>query len=70
MLRYLPAKISIAIIHFLVTAYLYVIRWLAVRENRRRGHSKVELREEYVVEDNHEFLDLTDRQNLQFRYSL
>ncbi len=68
--RYLPAKISIMIIYFLVTVDLYVIRWVAVRENRRRDERKAELGSDYVVEKNHEFLDLTDRQNLEFRYSL
>ena len=68
--RYLPAKISIVIIYFLITVDLYVIRWLAVRENRRRDERKAELGDAYVVEKNHEFLDLTERQNLEFRYSL
>jgi len=68
--RYLPAKISICIIYFLITVDLYVIRWLAVRENRRRDEVRVEKGENYVVQKNHEFLDLTDRQNEGFRYSL
>ncbi|KAN0122938.1 putative MFS allantoate transporter [Hyaloscypha variabilis] len=67
--RYLPAKISICIIYFLITVDLYVIRWLAVRENRRRERER-EKGEGYVVEKNHEFLDLTDRENLEFRYSV
>ncbi|XMA08544.1 hypothetical protein WAI453_001335 [Rhynchosporium graminicola] len=68
--RYLPAKISIVIIYVLITIELYVIRWLAVRENRKRDAAKAALGGSYVVEKNHEFLDLTDRQNLEFRYSL
>ncbi|PMD39410.1 MFS general substrate transporter [Hyaloscypha variabilis F] len=68
--RYLPAKISICIIYFLITVDLYVIRWLAVRENRRRDREREEKGEGYVVEKNHEFLDLTDRENLEFRYSV
>jgi len=68
--RYLPAKISICIIYFLITVDLYLIRWLAVRENRKRDEKKAGLGEGYVVEKNHEFLDLTDRQNSEFRYSL
>ncbi|KAF8854836.1 MFS general substrate transporter [Acephala macrosclerotiorum] len=57
--RYLPAKISIVILYFLITVDLYAIRWLAA-----------ELGDAWVVEKNHEFLDLTDRQNLEFRYSV
>ncbi|KAE9381082.1 putative MFS allantoate transporter [Stipitochalara longipes BDJ] len=68
--RYLPAKISICIIYFLITVDLYVIRWLAVRENRKRDKAKEEKGESYVVEKNHEFLDLTDRENQEFRYSV
>ncbi|KAL1961664.1 hypothetical protein VTN77DRAFT_1339 [Rasamsonia byssochlamydoides] len=68
--RYLPAKIAICILYFLITIDLCVIRWIAVRENRRRDRQKEELGESYVVEQNHEFLDLTDRQNSEFRYVL
>jgi len=68
--RYLPAKISICIIYFLITVDLYVIRWLAVRENGKRDKEREEKRESYVVEKNHEFLDLTDRENQEFRYSV
>ncbi|KAI9745024.1 MAG: hypothetical protein M1818_001302 [Claussenomyces sp. TS43310] len=68
--RYLPAKISIVILYFLVTVDLYVIRWVAVRENRRRDKRRAELGDSYVVEKNHEFLDLTDRQNQEFRYAV
>jgi MFS transporter, ACS family, DAL5 transporter family protein len=49
---------------------LYLIRWLAVRENRRRDKAREEKGESYIVEKNHEFLDLTDRENEEFRYSL
>lgn len=68
--RYLPAKISIVIIYFLVTVDLCIIRWLAVRENKRRDRKREELGDAYVVEQNHEFQDLTDRQNLEFRYAI
>ena len=68
--RYLPAKISIVIIYVLITIDLYVIRWLAVRENWKRDATKAALGNSYVVEKNHEFLDLTDRQNQELRYSL
>jgi ACS family allantoate permease-like MFS transporter len=68
--HYLPAKISIVILYFLITVDLCVIRWVAVRENRGRDAKKAELGDAYVVEKNHEFLDLTDRQNQEFRYAI
>ncbi|KZF24812.1 putative MFS allantoate transporter [Xylona heveae TC161] len=68
--RYLPAKISIVILYFLITVDLGLIRWLAVRENRKRDLRKQELGDAYTVEENHEFLDLTDRENPEFRYVL
>lgn len=68
--RYLPAKILIVILYFLITVDLYVIRRLAVRENSKRDAEKEQLGEAYFMEKNHEFLDLTDRQNKEFRYSL
>jgi len=66
--RYLPAKISICILYFLITVDLYVIRWVAIRENRKRDEVRDEEGEDYVVKSNHEFLDLTDRENKEFRY--
>jgi hypothetical protein len=68
--RYLPAKISICILYFLITVDLCVIRWVAIRENRRRDRKKEELGDAHVLEQNHEFLDLTDRQNQEFRYAI
>ncbi|KAL3417223.1 major facilitator superfamily transporter [Phlyctema vagabunda] len=68
--RYLPAKISIVIIYFLITLDLCVIRWLAVRENKKRDAARAEMGDSYVVEKNHEFMDFTDRQNLEFRYAV
>ncbi|OKL62654.1 hypothetical protein UA08_01639 [Talaromyces atroroseus] len=68
--RYLPAKISICILYFLITVDLFVIRWLSIRENRRRDRAKEALGEAHAVEQNHEFLDLTDRQNQEFRYAI
>lgn len=68
--RYLPAKISICILYFLITVDLHLIRWFAVRENRRRDKEREELGDKYVVEENHEFLDLTDRENKEFRYAV
>ncbi|KAJ6184319.1 hypothetical protein N7519_005620 [Penicillium mononematosum] len=65
---YLPAKISICILYFIVTLDLCLIWWISQRENRRRDEQKEALGEAYVVPENHEFLDLTDRENPEFRY--
>jgi hypothetical protein len=66
--EYLPAKISICILYFIVTLDLGLIWWISQRENRRRDEQKEALGEAYVVPENHEFLDLTDRENPEFRY--
>lgn len=66
----MPAKISICILYVLITIDLYLIRLLAVRENKRRDKEREELGDNYVVEKNHEFLDLTDRENREFRYAI
>ncbi|KAJ5782429.1 hypothetical protein N7457_004203 [Penicillium paradoxum] len=68
--NYLPAKISIVILYFLVTVDLGLIWWVAVRENRRRDQEKEALGDAYVVAENQEFQDLTDRQNPDFRYAI
>ncbi|KAE8160469.1 major facilitator superfamily domain-containing protein [Aspergillus tamarii] len=68
--EYLPAKISIVILYVLVTLDLCLIRWLSIRENRRRDQEKEALGNAYIVPQNHEFLDLTDRENPEFRYAI
>lgn len=68
--RYLPAKISICIIYFLITVDLFIIRWVLVRRNRIRDAEKEAEGEERKVEENHEFLDNTDLKNREFRYAL
>ncbi|KAI9825932.1 MAG: hypothetical protein M1819_000451 [Sarea resinae] len=66
--RYLPAKISIVILYFFITLDLCLIRWLDIRENRRRDKAREAEGEEYIIRLNHEFFDLTDRENQEFRY--
>ncbi|KAJ4295563.1 Allantoate permease [Kalmusia sp. IMI 367209] len=68
--RYLPAKISIVILYFLITCDLVLIRWVFVRRNRQRDEEKEAKGESWKVEENHEFLDLTDLENREFRYAL
>jgi MFS transporter, ACS family, allantoate permease len=55
--RYVLAKFSIVVLYFLVTVDLYIIRWLAVRENRKRDEKRAELDDTYVVEKNHEIFE-------------
>ena len=68
--KYLPAKISIVILYFLITIDLCLIRWLSIREIRRRDQEKEALGGASVLPENHEFLDLTDRENRDFRYAI
>lgn len=68
--RYLPAKISICIIYFLITVDLLVMRWVFARRNQQRDQEKSGRGDEYQVEENHEFFDLTDLENREFRYEL
>ncbi|RAH63739.1 allantoate permease family MFS transporter [Aspergillus aculeatinus CBS 121060] len=68
--RYLPAKISIVVLYALITLDLCLIRWVSVRENRKRDTEKEAAGEAYVVQQNHEFMDLTDRENCEFRYAI
>ncbi|EXJ88555.1 hypothetical protein A1O1_05485 [Capronia coronata CBS 617.96] len=68
--RYLPAKISIVILYFLITVDLWLIRLVYVYRNKKRDAEKAERGPDFVLEKNHEFLDLTDIQNTEFRYSV
>ncbi|OTA98197.1 hypothetical protein M426DRAFT_326182 [Hypoxylon sp. CI-4A] len=68
--RYLPAKISICIIYVLITLDLVLMRWVLERRNKKRDQEKAALDDTYRPEENHEFLDLTDLQNNEFRYEV
>lgn len=68
--RYLPAKVSIVILYFLITCDLVLMRWVFVRRNRLRDEEQKARGEDWKAEENHEFLDLTDLQNREFRYAL
>ncbi|KAF2160688.1 hypothetical protein M409DRAFT_28828 [Zasmidium cellare ATCC 36951] len=68
--RYLPAKISIVIIYFLITVDLAIMRWVFVRRNKKRDGEKEQRGVDYTVELNHEFQDKTDLQNREFRYAV
>ncbi|KAI0130421.1 major facilitator superfamily domain-containing protein [Xylariales sp. AK1849] len=68
--RYLPAKISICILYFLVTVDLFVMRYVLSKRNKTRELEKEALGDGYTPEDNHEFQDMTDLENKEFRYEL
>lgn len=70
--RYLPAKIAITVIYFVCALDFALMWYLFARENRRRDRARdaAQANGTYAPpEKNHEFLNLTDRQNHEFRYS-
>ncbi|OJD39878.1 allantoate permease [Diplodia corticola] len=62
--EYMPAKIAIIVADVFSILVIILLRVYYLRENKRRHRLAVRHRE------NVEFLDLTDRENLEFRYSL
>jgi ACS family allantoate permease-like MFS transporter len=46
------------------------MRWLFARRNRERDAKRAALGDAYKPHNNHEFQDLTDLQNAEFRYAL
>ncbi|KAJ5212329.1 uncharacterized protein N7498_003975 [Penicillium cinerascens] len=63
---YIPAKIAIVVTIAVAIVFAFLLRFYYTWENRRRdkNHEGQEHRE------NSEFLDMTDRENREFRYSL
>jgi len=64
--RYTPALITIVVCWIICIILLLVIWFVNVRENRRRDAFAAS--PEYVHVKNQEFLDLTDGENMDFRY--
>ncbi|KAL0265127.1 hypothetical protein SLS55_001086 [Diplodia seriata] len=62
--EYMPAKTAIIVADIFSIMVIIVLRFYYVWENKRRDRLAVRHQE------NIEFLDLTDRENLEFRYSL
>lgn len=66
--RYIPAEITILGCWAFVICDLVFIYWYYKRENARK--SEIRAREGFVPLEGQEFMDLTDRENLAFEYSL
>lgn len=62
--EYLPAKIAIIVADVFSIIVLIILRFYYIWENKRRNRLAVSHQE------NIEFLDLTDKENLEFRYSV
>lgn len=62
--EYMPAKIAIIVADVFSIIVVVILRFYYIWENRRRDRLAISHRE------NVEFLDLTDKENLEFRYSL
>ncbi|BFZ59824.1 Allantoate permease [Saitoella coloradoensis] len=67
---YTPAKVTIVVCWGVSCFVLYAIRWLNARENKRRDEERDAAGDAYVSLKNHEFMDLTDFENRDFRYVL
>lgn len=65
---YTPAKVSMIVGFVVGTICFLVLYFLDDRENKRRDKLKED--PDYVVPENFEFADLTDKENLEFRYAL
>ncbi|KAJ5103265.1 hypothetical protein N7532_003794 [Penicillium argentinense] len=64
--NYIPAKIALVITVAVAIIFTFVLRYYYIWENRRRDKRH----EGEVHQENSEFLDLTDRQNREFRYKV
>ncbi|KAK9852465.1 hypothetical protein MYU51_008259 [Penicillium brevicompactum] len=64
--NYIPAKIAIVVTISVAIVFTFALRTYYVLENRRRDRSQ----EGAVHQENSEFLDMTDRENREFRYKL
>lgn len=66
--RYIPAEATILVCWAVCICDLVFIRWYYKRENARKREQRV--RDGFVAQDGQEFMDLTDRENPAFEYSL
>lgn len=67
--NYKPARVTMAACLAVATADIFLLYLVNLRENRKREKKFVEDPNWYVAPPNAEFLDLTDFENKNFRYS-
>ncbi|CAI4538009.1 BDM_1a_G0025930.mRNA.1.CDS.1 [Saccharomyces cerevisiae] len=67
--EYQPARVTMAACIAIATADLFLLFLVNLAENKRRDRKFKEDPEWYVAPENAEFLDLTDFENKNFRYS-
>ncbi|SCU92719.1 LAFA_0F12420g1_1 [Lachancea sp. 'fantastica'] len=68
--QYKPARVTMVACLAISTVDLFLLLLLNMRENKKRDQKFAEDPTWYVAPDNVEFLDLTDFENKNFRYSL
>lgn len=68
--RYIRAKIILLVITCVCVPLVFVVSWVSKKENAKKEVSKEE-EEDWLAEkgENYQFLDLTDKENIKFRYS-
>ena len=67
---YTPAKIAIMATGAFAIAATFLLMWKYNYENKRRDKIAIETPEGGQHVEDSEFMDFTDRQNLEFRYCL
>lgn len=66
--RYIPAEITIIVCIGVSMCIMLFVYWWYVKENRRKEENRS--RPDYVRLQNQGFLDLTDRENMDFVYAI
>lgn len=66
--RYVPAEVTMVVCYGVCIVDMYFIYWYCKRQNRKK--QEITSAADYVHLQNQEFLDLTDRENPEFLYTL
>lgn len=69
--RYLHAKITLLVIECVCVPYMLLISWVSKKKNEKKENLDEASVKEWLAEkgSNYQFLDLTDQENIMFRYS-
>lgn len=69
--QYIRAKVALLVIECVCVPWVVLISWVSKRKNEKRDGVDKETVEKWLVEKgpHYQFLDLTDQQNIMFRYS-